>query len=61
MDDENKIIQFNKLIEKKERTEVSLKNARSSFSYQTNPIIQRMLTFNSENTKGKFTIKDLFR
>ncbi len=57
--DEKNIIKLNiknnmEKIEKKE-------NANQSFSFQTNPIIQKMLLSNINNKKGKFSLKDLFR
>ncbi len=57
--DENKIVKlFNFVDEKKEKSE---KQKTSPFSFQTNPIIQRMLLCNIQNKKGKFNLKDLFK
>ena len=57
--DEKNIIKLNikNNIEKIEKKE----NANQSFSFQTNPIIQKMLLSNINNKKGKFSLKDLFR
>ncbi len=57
--DENKIVKlFNYADEKKEKP----KNQEASpFSFQTNPIIQRMLLYSLQNKKSKFNFKDLFK
>ena len=30
-------------------------------SFQSNPILKKFMVINAKNTKGKFSIKDLFR
>lgn len=57
--DENNIIKLN-IKKNKEKIEKK-ENANQSFSFQTNPIIQKMLLSNINNKKGKFSFKDLFR
>lgn len=54
--DDKKIIKLN--INKTEKEEPAKKQV-SSFS--TNPILKKMLVFNLENKKNKFSLKDLFR
>ena len=56
--DENKIIKLFNSISKEEKPQ---KKQVSSFSFSTNPIIQRMLLTNLQNKKDKFKFKDLFR
>ena len=55
--DKNKILELNTEIKNNEQINEKAHN----FSFQTNPIIQRMLFFNLNNKKGKFKFKDLFR
>ncbi len=56
--DKNKILQFNTDVEKNNE---QIKEKAHNFSFQTNPILQKMLFFNLNNKKGKFKFKDLFR
>lgn len=56
--DKNKILQFNTDVEKNNE---QIKEKSHNFSFQTNPILQKMLFFNLNNKKGKFKFKDLFR
>ncbi len=54
--DDKKVIKLNINNEKKEEP---AKQQVSSFS--TNPILKKMLISNTNNKKGKFSFKDLFR
>lgn len=56
--DENKIIEFNKHISVDKDINTYVSNKSSSF--QTNPILKKMLIFNVLDKKNKFSFKDLF-
>lgn len=56
--DKNKILQFNTDVKKNNE---QINEKAHNFSFQTNPILQKMLFFNLNNKKGKFKFKDLFR
>ena len=55
--DDKKIIKLN--IEKTNKEESENKQT-SSFSLHTNPILKKMLLSNTEDKKGKFSLKDWF-
>ncbi len=55
---EDKILKIN--IDVKQNDE-QVKEKAHNLSFQTNPIIQKMLFLNLNNKKGKFKFKDLFR
>ena len=56
--DDKKIIKLN--IEKTNKEESENKQT-SSFSLHTNPILKKMLLSNTEDKKGKFSLKDWFK
>lgn len=56
--DKNKIVELFKFIDKKKEKP---QQSASSFSYQTNPIIERMMKYNLQSKQSKFSIKDLFK
>ena len=56
---ENKVIKLN--IDLKNAKEKTKENKKSWFSFQTNPIIKKMLLTNLENKKDKFKFQDIFK
>ncbi len=56
--DDKKIIKLNI---KNENKEVSVPKQTHSFSLHTNPILKKMFIINSEDKKGKFSLKDWFK
>lgn len=54
--DENKFVEFKTNISKEKSEKKNHK-----FSFQTNPILQKMFLTNMNNENGKFKFKDLFR
>ena len=56
--DKDKILKINTDVKQNDE---QIKEKAHNLSFQTNPIIQKMLFFNLNNKKGKFKFKDLFR
>ena len=50
-----------KLEIKNNKKEEPVKKQASSFSFQTNPILKKMLFVNINNKKDKFSLKDWFK
>lgn len=57
--DENKIVEIK--IDKKQSAESQENEKKLNFSFQTNPILQKMFVANINNKKDKFKFKDLFK
>ncbi len=56
--DKDKILKINTDVKQNDE---QVKEKAHNLSFQTNPIIQKMLFLNLNNKKGKFKFKDLFR
>lgn len=58
MDEKKTIIDITQHLDSKTKKN---EEKTSAPSFQSNPILKKFLVMNNQNTKGKFSIKDLFR